>query len=443
MVNVNNFYGTSDNEMIENAMKHREQDGIILIPPRQSDREPERNYWLLDRAILIPANTTVILQNCTIKLSDRCRDNFFRSANCDFGIDNPERIQNIHIRGEGTCTLLGADHPRSVGDSTKTMARPCPYVEKDMLQYGYWLSDEKKASGKLDFWDMHDHSYGTDAGKEGESQYGDWRNIGILFANAEHFSIENISLVDYHAWGITIEGSAYGTIRNIHFDACMSKEIDGLRQNMENQDGIHIHSGSHHIMISDITGRTGDDVIALRASIPNNPSAYLLPGSSLCSFNAMTPDWTKRDLSVHDITIRNVIAYSQLCFVVRLLAGNSQIWNVVMDGIIDSAPEEAPHRQYSAGILVGRPDCEYENHLKGSIHHISMSNILCNTRKGIDVHGYLQDSVISNVCNRHPEGSAIAVWRPDGLENVITNNLCVTGDNPIFEYENIPGSPAA
>ena len=30
-----------------------------------------------------------------------------------------------------------------------------------------------------------------DAGKEGESQYGDWRGIGILLANVDKFSISN------------------------------------------------------------------------------------------------------------------------------------------------------------------------------------------------------------------------------------------------------------
>jgi GTP-binding protein LepA len=64
----------------------------VVIPPRCQDTEPERTYWILDRAIRIPENTTVILRNCRIKLSDRCRDHFFRSANCGFGFPDPQRI---------------------------------------------------------------------------------------------------------------------------------------------------------------------------------------------------------------------------------------------------------------------------------------------------------------------------------------------------------------
>ena len=68
MINVNDFKLLTDNETIENAISNRQADGIVIIPPRVSDIEPERTYWLLDRAILIPENTTIILQNCMIKL---------------------------------------------------------------------------------------------------------------------------------------------------------------------------------------------------------------------------------------------------------------------------------------------------------------------------------------------------------------------------------------
>ena len=105
MVNVNAFHGGTDNEILETAIAGRDADGIVYIPARVSDVEPERIWWLLDRAVLIPENTTIILQNCKIKLSDRCRDNFFRSANCGIGIENPERIHNIHLKGEGLCIL--------------------------------------------------------------------------------------------------------------------------------------------------------------------------------------------------------------------------------------------------------------------------------------------------------------------------------------------------
>ena len=157
MRTVNDFAGKTDNDRIDEAIRNRHGD-IVVIPPRVSDIEPERDWWLLDRAILLPENTTILLQNCRIKLSDKCRDNFFRSANCGLGIENPLPIGNIHIRGVGDCVLEGADHPRATGDSSKFIACPCP----------------KNFSGSPNptFNDFHRHSYGTDGGKEGESENG-------------------------------------------------------------------------------------------------------------------------------------------------------------------------------------------------------------------------------------------------------------------------------
>ena len=214
MVCANDFICKTDSDTIQNAIDNRSVDGVVVIPPRCSEAEPERDYWLLDKAILLPADTTIILQNCTIKLSDKCRDNFFRSANCGLGIEYPERIENIHIRGEGTCTLLGADHPRATGDGSKTLANPCPYNKEDIIRLGKWKPEQ-----------WHDYSYGTDAGKEGESQYGDWRGIGILLANVEHFSVENLRIVDSHGWGISLEECANGRVSRIEFNAKMNKMI--------------------------------------------------------------------------------------------------------------------------------------------------------------------------------------------------------------------------
>ena len=78
MVFANNFTGKSDSEILNNAICGKDADGIVVITPRQIDKT--RDYWLLDSAVLLPENTTVVLQNVKLKLSDRCRDNFFRTA---------------------------------------------------------------------------------------------------------------------------------------------------------------------------------------------------------------------------------------------------------------------------------------------------------------------------------------------------------------------------
>ena len=418
MINANDYIRNTDSESFEAALAALDGDRTLVIPPRESSIDPDRKFWLIDRAILLPENVNVIIKNCTIKLSDKCRDNFFRSTNCGLGIKEPEPIQNIHIRGEGCCTLLGADHPRAVGDGGKILANPCPYEDEDLCRpdMAPWVSEERKLAGMPSWSDKHDHSYGTDAGKEDESQYGDWRGIGILLANVKKFSISGLRIVDSHCWGISLESCTHGRVEKIEFDACMSKMIDGMRHNMENQDGIDLRNGCHNITVSDISGRTGDDIVALTACAPNDG----LVGGSLCSTHVMGHDWTRRESGIHDIIIRNVVGYSNLCYNVRLLACNTKIYNVVIDGIIDVPNGSFMHR---GAVRIGERDGVYGVTLPDCISKITISNVISYAQDAIIVRGHFSDSVISNVINNNREGEAISVGREDIINNVLTSNI--------------------
>lgn len=422
MVSVNDYTAFSDNEAIETAIKNKGNDGIVLIPPRKSDIKPERDYWLLDRAILLPENTTVIMQNSRIKLSDKCRDNFFRTDNCGMGIKNPEKTRNIHIKGEGLCVLEGADHPRSTGDSSKILANPCPYTLEDLAKYGYWIPDDRKTKDKIGCWEnVHTHSYGTDYGKEGESQKGDWRNIGILFCNTDYFSIENIKIVESHCWGISLEECRYGKITGIDFDARMSKMIDGMLHNIENQDGIDIRNGCNNIIISDVTGRTGDDVVALTAIA--NPDKQRDGGVLEGSTHVMHTFWDKRDRDIHDVVIKNVVATSDLCLLVRILPANTRIYNIVIDGIIDTC-EESKHY----GTVMLGDGGNYGENIPDSCRDITISNVISNGHRfGVSASGYLADSVICNVVNKCEAAVAINVDKDDGIKNVKFSNIVSAG----------------
>lgn len=421
LVNVNDYKGYSDNEIIDNAIRNKTKDGIVIIPPRNSKDEPTRDWWLLDRAILIPENTTIILQNCKIKLSDRCRDNFFRTANCGMGISYPEKIKNVHIKGEGLCVLEGADHPRATGDAGKMIVCPCPYETKDLCEMADWIPHEDKENGNIKFWDKHNHTYGTDFGKQNESQYGDWRNIGILFANASDFSIENIKIVESHGWGISLEACSYGELRKIDFDARMWKQIDAMKQNIENQDGVDIRNGCHDIIISDITGHTGDDMIALTAIAKD----IVRLGGELKSAHVMHTDWSKRDKNIHNIIIRNVKGYSSLCYMVRLLPANTKIWNVVIDGVVDTSSDSINN---FGCIMLGTADEGYGKNNTDGMKNITVSNVISNSQESVVIAGYINDSVISNVINRNPGCPCISIRRENGMINVQTSALCSAGE---------------
>lgn len=169
VVTPNEFEG-SDVERINQAIAAGAETGARVVIPRLNGRGGERrDVWLLDSAILLQDGTTLELVNCRIKLSDTCRDNFMRSANCGLGITDIRPMRHISIRGVGRAVLEGADHPRATGDSGKPLGT---------------------------------RTYGTDAGVAGENPNGDWRNIGILMAWVEDFRIENLTIRDSHCWAV-------------------------------------------------------------------------------------------------------------------------------------------------------------------------------------------------------------------------------------------------
>ena len=390
MIDVNTFPGFTDSDVLDHAFSQIGPDGVVIIPPRCRENEPERTYWLIDRAILIPENTTVILQNCRIKLSDRCRDNFFRTANCGFGFPDPKRISNVHIRGEGRCVLEGADHPRSTGDGKKKLV--CPTPEK---KFGF--------------------SYGTDCGRPDESQYGDWRNVGILFANVEHFSVENLTIINAHSWAISFEACCQGSVRNITFDAHYHREFNGVTHNVENQDGIDLRNGCHHIVISDIFGQTGDDVIALTAHLGYRD----LPGGSLCTSHVMHTDYARRDPDIHDVIIRNVLAQSQKYAIVRLLPAGTHLWNISIDGVVDTSLETGRN---TTTFIFGTTGT-YGTSSTDELRNIMVSNVISSAKKVFDVQGYWSDSVVCNVINKNPEAPVFCCAKEDGMTRVQTLNI--------------------
>ena len=87
----------------------------------------------------------------------------------------------------------------------------------------------------------------------------------------------------------------------------------------------------------------------------------------------MSNDWTKRERDIHDIIIRNVMGYSKggICFLIRLLPANAKIWNVVIDGVIDTSPEG-----FNPGgvLLLGSGDGEYGKNPVDGMKYITVSN---------------------------------------------------------------------
>lgn len=205
----------------------------VVIP--RIDTVEETDVWLIDSAILLYSNIHLVLDNCKIKLSDKCRDNFIRTANCGLGITDIKQFENIKITGIGNVSLEGADNPRSTGNYTKTLT----------------LNSHPTVF----------NSYGTDAGKAGYNQMGGWLNNGIVFAFVNNFEITNIKLKDFHCHGLILERCTNGFLSDIEFDAVGYKFINGVKQYFKNQDGMGIRLGCNNIHMYRFRGQSDDDFI--------------------------------------------------------------------------------------------------------------------------------------------------------------------------------------
>lgn len=368
-----NSYSGSDSERIHQAARAAFGAGVPLrIPPRRplETEEFPRDYWLIDTAILLPENATLILDNCRIRLSDRCRDNFIRSANCGLGVTEVPPLRNIHILGIGNAVLEGAEHPRATGDSVKQLG----------LQ-----------------------TFGTDADKTGETPTGDWRNIGILLANVHDFSIRNLTIRDSHMWAVSLEYCTEGHIRDLNFRSSGSRVIDGVARRILNQDGLDLRRGCRNIVIDTITGTTGDDLVALTA-ISREPHLCGEPGfSEVCS-----PGMAGMSEEISGVILRNVMGHC-VCghHIVRFLnTGEIRKRNILLDGVIDTSPEGL--RDCTA-VKIGDVNPAWGGRTPlGNTSEFLIRNIRSNAERAILIAGSLTDSLIDGVVNGNPGAEPVS-----------------------------------
>jgi len=367
----NNYTG-SDSERINAAIQDAQHsNGVVRISRRLPDNLSPRDFWLLDSAILVPENTTLVFSNCRVKLSDQARDNWIRSANCIVGKPDVDWISNIHILGEGSVVFEGADRPRATGDGAKPLRTK--EFDKGSYQGKRWIRT----------------TYGTDEGKAGENPNGDWRNIGILLAKVRNFSIQNLRLKQAHCWAISLEYCRQGYIQGLDFDADEHPVIDGITVNWLNQDGLDLRNGCRDITIENITGHSGDDLIALTA-IGAKPRPA---GGNSTHFCGGDPDLEQQH--VRNILIRNVRGYSAGGhYIVRFLNQSGvKMTNILLDGLLDASP--AGHRCCSA-IKIG--DQYYGTPAKcGETSRFQITNVQTQATNAITIGSPITDSQFSNI----------------------------------------------
>ena len=101
----------SDSLSIQNAVDEAVRSDIrCVLIPRINERRGEA-LWEIDRAIILPSNIEIVLDNCYLRQSDGSMDNVFRNFEDDaVRCTLAEEQENIVIRGVGNAVIDGGLH---------------------------------------------------------------------------------------------------------------------------------------------------------------------------------------------------------------------------------------------------------------------------------------------------------------------------------------------
>ncbi|WP_339709866.1 glycosyl hydrolase family 28 protein [uncultured Kriegella sp.] len=388
-INPNQFEGT-DVQRIQAAIDAANgTTNSIVIPARNANGT---NLWLLDSAILVPSNMTILLDNCTLQLSNNCRDNMFRSSNVGFGITDPMWNRNIHIIGIGDAYLKGATNPRATGDGHRQLTLD-PETEK---KAGNWRV-----------------SYGSDTGKEGIKQKGDWRNIMILMGYVDGFKLKNVTIEKPHAWAVSFERTSNAEISNIRFDCPEKQIVNGKEVFVANRDGIDLRHGCKNFRIDNISGVTGDDFIALSTLgiYSENPE-----GGNINSTMVTSRTWHGPEDDTEQIFITNIVCKSSTRAVAIRANDVASINNVFIDGVMFNGG-------YNAMLIGGKG---YGHDSKpGKINNIHAMNIIGDGESLLQIEEAIADSSFSNGVYKGSGDQLVKYNKIDAAEtsNIILNNV--------------------
>lgn len=360
-----NYFQGSDIERIQKAVDAAKgTTNTITIPRRNSNGT---NLWKIDRAILLPSDMTILLDNCTIQLSDSCRDNMFRSNNVGIGITDPVWNKNIAIVGIGNAVLKGPDNPRATGDGLRTLS----------------LKPDKGRT-----------SYGSDAGKTGIKQTSDWRNFMILMAYVDGFKLQNVTIKHADCWAVTFERVHHAEVSDIQFYTPDFRIVNGQKVNTSNNDGIDLREGCKYFRIDHITGINGDDLIALSA-LDLGPKYH--SNGNVSSYQVTSTKHDGPEDDIEQIFITNL--KTNYTGVAIRASDSASIHHVYINGVITKSRPDIPipyNRKGSPYTLLVGNSAYGKPAMPGAIHDIYAMNLIGDGLHLIEIKSPIADCVFMN-----------------------------------------------
>lgn len=364
LYSANDYVGLdSDSKMIQAAVDDATKFGATAFIPSINSRTGE-SLWVLDEGIRLHSGSHVIIDGAHLRLGDDTCINFFLNDSAVEGERwwmSETRQKDITIEGRGGALLDGGNH-------------------NGIFEHCFNIYDE---SGKF----------------IRKQEYKGFKNAainrGVMLRNVERFEVSGLRFINQRYWGMCFEFCTAGHIHDISFEA---------HANVPNQDGIDIRVGCNNILIENISGMVGDDMIALT--------------------NFGAAEEGDLDTSIHNVIIRNIRAFeTSRCDMIRVLnRGGHQIYNVQISGVVDLTPEGDARRPL-AGIRIGDLN-DYPARLNepGETRNITVRDVVTRARFGVYCANTLVDAVFDNI-QMVADGGIGAYFNGAYLENVYFDKL--------------------
>lgn len=305
----------------------------------------------IEKAIVLPPHFTIILQDVYLRLKDDTFCNIFINRSSVQEVRTSEQTDyDIHIIGVGRAVLDG---------------------------------------GKFN---------GLNERNAAEKGMPMTVNNLILLTNVEVFSISGIQLRNQRWWSINLMYCRNGRISNV--DICADDSIlyvEGERNYewgyidlankyidlLRNADGIDVRVGCHDLLIENITGFTEDDTVALTGLLGNVNNKYAVKD--------LSPD-------IYNVIIRNVKS-SSWCANIRLLnQGGIKLYNILIDGVIDTSKDSKHMNRGLYGVRVGDKHLYSTRHsTPDETYNIVIKNVYSRAKQAINLAGSITDCVIQDV----------------------------------------------
>ena len=323
----------------------------------------------IEATVLIPSGFTLILENCHLRMAADTFCNMFANASC---------------RTEQGRTEAGADHDITI------------------MGVGRAILDGGEYNGLSE----------RNSLKDGRPHIS--VNSILLFANVDGFRVQNLHVRNQRWWALNFIHCRNGYIGGIDFLAdCTVVAEDGRRYRglgkrlyeggraagyeqvyIKNADGIDLRAGCHDIIIENITGFTEDDTIALTGLAGRLEEMFAVAGQSM---------------DIYNVVIRNVMS-SAYCANVRLLnQGGVRLYNVLVDGVVDSSKNSPYMERGGSGVRIG------DAHLYGSRHatadetfNITVRNVYSRANAALRIAGAMKDCLFENIRTFDGAGALLA-----------------------------------